>query len=652
MKFRLCYILLLISFYSLGQEDAHHLQLQQAIINLLEEQAENSNSDQNYYALGAKIDALLSTPLDINTATREDFINCLFFTDNEINGILAYRKLYTSFVAIDELKATGVFTDEKLAILKPLLTISTLEHKHVAKNSHQLLMRTQWKTNTNQNYLGSNHGLLTKYTLSSSSLRLGLSLEKDIGEMYYDSLAPLNYFDFSSFFLELKHPFKNVKKVVLGNYGLTSGQGLLFWNSFALGGSFYSINTSRNAPLLSGYTSVNEHNYLQGAAAELSFNNLTITPFFSYKKLNATINSDTTFSTIYIDGLHRTSSELARKNSVNEWLMGTSIDWSKRYFTGGITTAYSSFNKYHTPSFINDSIKNNLYVSIHYRCFFSRFTWSGEVASRNKLKFATIQNLNFQPSSKLGFNLSYRYYSPEYYAVYENAYKSSSRANNERGLYVGINYFVNNQLSLTLFSDWHKNIASTPTKIFPEKGTKQGIQLQFNSEKSIAYIRWANHMREEYSGKANNKEFEFQESNKQTLRFNFTQKIGEKVRLKSRIEYADFGKGKETGLLLFQDFYHQLNYHFKYNFRIAYFSTSTFDAAIYAYESDVLYAFNTTAYFDKGTKYYLNLGYSAGKHFDFWLRTAITSKPSYYQELYENDFKRLWEVKFQLLISY
>jgi len=65
------------------------------------------------------------------------------------------------------------------------------------------------------------------------------------------------------------------------------------------------------------------------------------------------------------------------------------------------------------------------------------------------------------------------------------------------------------------------------------------------------------------------------------------------------------------------------------NLRFAVFDTDTYNARIYAYESDMLYNFSIPAYYSQGTRFYLNLKYSVTKYLDFWIRYS----QSYYSDL-------------------
>ena len=55
------------------------------------------------------------------------------------------------------------------------------------------------------------------------------------------------------------------------------------------------------------------------------------------------------------------------------------------------------------------------------------------------------------------------------------------------------------------------------------------------------------------------------------------------------------------------------------------FDTKTYNARIYTYETEVLYAYpNTIAFYDKGARFYAMLRYTVNRHIDLWFRFAQT----------------------------
>jgi hypothetical protein len=112
------------------------------------------------------------------------------------------------------------------------------------------------------------------------------------------------------------------------------------------------------------------------------------------------------------------------------------------------------------------------------------------------------------------------------------------------------------------------------------------------------------------------------------IRFHINTKINDQISLKNRIETAAFSEEDEKssyGYMIYQDiFYNFKKVPLSLNMRYAVFDTDTYDSRIYAYESDLLYAFSIPAYYSKGTRFYFNLKYSISNYIDLWLRYSQT----------------------------
>jgi hypothetical protein len=118
------------------------------------------------------------------------------------------------------------------------------------------------------------------------------------------------------------------------------------------------------------------------------------------------------------------------------------------------------------------------------------------------------------------------------------------------------------------------------------------------------------------------------ETQRKSLRFNTSYNPLQNLTLKNRIEFINYRVGNnynKNGFLIYQDISYQLiDLPIRISTRYAIFDTDTYDERLYAYESDVLYAFSIPAYYYKGSRFYLMLKYDVSKNIDLWLRYATT----------------------------
>ena len=86
----------------------------------------------------------------------------------------------------------------------------------------------------------------------------------------------------------------------------------------------------------------------------------------------------------------------------------------------------------------------------------------------------------------------------------------------------------------------------------------------------------------------------------------------------------------QLGFLAYQDLvFRKLGSPLQLTGRICLFDTDDYDARIYAYENDVLYAYSVPAFSDQGMRLYAIARYTVTRGIDIWLRYAQT----YYTKL-------------------
>jgi len=91
------------------------------------------------------------------------------------------------------------------------------------------------------------------------------------------------------------------------------------------------------------------------------------------------------------------------------------------------------------------------------------------------------------------------------------------------------------------------------------------------------------------------------------------------------------------------------------NIRYAIFNTDSYNTAIYAYETDVLYAYSVPSYYYKGSRGYVVLHYRISRNFDLWLRysrTFYANKNVIGSDLTEIQANHKSEIKAQLRIRF
>jgi hypothetical protein len=222
-----------------------------------------------------------------------------------------------------------------------------------------------------------------------------------------------------------------------------------------------------------------------------------------------------------------------------------------------------------------------------------------------------------------------RHLQPKYQALYANAVTENSRMNNETGYYLGFsvnpfkNWFLNGFFDIFKFP-WLRFQANGPSFGYETIG-----QLIYRPSKTFeVYFRFRQKNRQltESAAFSDAPIRGVENELRSYYRLNLSYSLTKEVKLRSRIEYSRYQRGErdvEQGFMVYQDIiYNPLNFPLSFNARLAYFDTESYNARIYVYENDVLYAYSFPAYFYRGMKAYVTLRYNIYKNIDAWVRVS------------------------------
>ncbi|MFN7116414.1 MAG: helix-hairpin-helix domain-containing protein, partial [Saprospiraceae bacterium] len=100
------------------------------------------------------------------------------------------------------------------------------------------------------------------------------------------------------------------------------------------------------------------------------------------------------------------------------------------------------------------------------------------------------------------------------------------------------------------------------------------------------------------------------------------------LELRSRLDwgFSQMGSGgRSAGFAVYQDvLYRPLDFPLAFTARFSIFDTPGFGTRFYSYENDVLYNFSIPAYYNRGTRFYINLRYQLNRNITLEGRIAQT----------------------------
>jgi len=338
-------------------------------------------------------------------------------------------------------------------------------------------------------------------------------------------------------------------------------------------------------------------------------------------------------SSINLTGLHRTTSELGRKNSLQETILGSYLKYQTRSFQAGIgavqqmydTPLERSLSPYNQFEFRGDQLLN---LSADYSYVYKNLNLFGEVArSSTSGGLAFIQGASLAIDNRASVSVLYRNYAKDYHTFYSRGFGERSRTINEEGLFIGTKFNFNKAWSMNVYAD----IFKFPWLVFridkPSVGHEFLGQLTYEpSSKIEMYVRFREQSRMQNSREYDGNIRPIEEVVQRNFRFNFNYKFTSSLQWKTRVELVTVDRASmpfETGFVVAQDLvFRPTKFPLDISLRYALFDTDSFDTRLYLFESNLLNVFSIPAYFNEGSRYYVMLKYEYKKNVEIWLRYA------------------------------
>lgn len=629
----------------------------------IEKIATNTESELDYADLLQEMDYYLKHPLNLNTAKASDLRNLIMLNDIQISNLLTHIEKNGKLISIYELQSIDGFDEATINSILPYVKVtnesaSRFNFKDALQYSnHDLFIRYQrtlekqagympiteaeLAESPNSRYLGSPEKLYIRYRYKFfNKVSFGITGEKDAGEQFFAG-AQKNGFDFYSAHLMVSN-MGIVKSAVVGDYHVQFGQGLTFWTGMGFGKSSDVINIKKLAQGIRPYTSVDENLFMRGGAVTLGWKGFDLTAFYSRKKIDANAtgidslsNELLLISSLQETGLHSTPSEVADRKSLLQQVIGGHLAYRNRRLNIGFTAAQTLFDAtlerqlqlYNQFDFVGDK---NFNMGLDYSYIFRNINFFGEASRSWNGGMAFLNGVMLSLDPHISVSVLYRNYQKNYQALYTSAFAEGSSNTNEEGFFTGLTIRFNPKWNLASYCDFY-NFRWLKYRVnAPSGGQDYMTQLTYKPNKKLEmYVKYRYEKKAENSGDEL-AEIDYPEDlTKQSFRYNLSCQISPSVTLKNRVEFLIYQKGSapaENGYLVYQDIrYKHPKLPVSFSARYALFQTDSYDARLYAYENDVLYAYSIPAYYYKGTRFYIMAKVKLQRHLDFWIRYSITN---------------------------
>lgn len=482
MKYLLiCAAWLILPFHAQAQSVAVGWETYYAQLMALD--GESLEAEEDTYEQLAELHA---HPIDLNTATRDDLERIPFLSETQVEELAAYIGQSRGMRTVAELSLIESLDATRRALLPYFITLSNEEPARrfppfktlLRKGTHTLTAQANVpfydRRGDQAGYLGPKyrHGL--RYTFQYGKyLQAGLTGAQDAGEPFFCGRNRWGY-DHYSFYVTLRDVSRHLKTVAVGRYRVRTGLGLAVNNDVSFGKQMATAGLFRTGSVVKPHASRSAWNYLQGGAATVALSEeVAVSAFFSWRKIDATLTSDGEgIATLLQSGYHRTEREMQKKDNAAQTTAGGHVAWRRGGFHMGATGVWTRFDKPLKPNTAQGyrryypAGETHWNASVDYGYTNGRLTVSGETATGGCHAVATLNAVAFRPIPTLTVTAIQRFYGYKYYTLTGQSLAEGGRVQNESGVMAGLDWSVGDAWTLTAYTDyayfpWEKYQAHT-----------------------------------------------------------------------------------------------------------------------------------------------------------------------------------------------
>ncbi len=596
------------------------------------------------------LEDLAANPINLNSGGIDDFLQIPGFNLKIATEVINYRKSKPFETKSELLKVKGIgkATYNRLSpyvtvggsssrfkdmYKRPEYWLSGRKIEYISRYQQELQEQEGYiRPDTSGGYLGSQGKYYQRLKLTSRHLSVNLTQEKDAGE----ELKGPTGFDYNSGHIALTENGK-LKDLVIGDYSLSFGQGLVLWTGGAFGKGREVVGTTgKNERGLRGYSSAQETDYFRGVAATYG-ETIEVTGFYSNRKRTASvINGDTTrFPSS--SGFHRTQSELDRKNNIDQMTVGGRLRVNSRFGFIGATAYRNEFSSYIAKGTALSNVydfegKANSVLGVDYRGLLGSALVYGEWARSENGGSGGVLGVETSLGFNTDFTMHYRKYTRDFQSFLGDGFgESSSAPRNEEGFYVGLKHELNEVYTLAGYVDQYR---------FPEprSGVNQAtegfdvlglVEADFSSKLNAYILLRSETKGDEYSilNERGLEEVLLGENRRASVRVQGEYQVNKQARLRSRVEFTrnkSAGEEWENGFLIYQDIRLQPTRKLQIDARFTLFDTESFDTRVYQFENDLLYVLSNVMLSGQGQRSYVVIKYEALESLDIWLKYSLS----------------------------
>lgn len=364
------------------------------------------------------LDEYASNPIRINELSYEELLTVSIFTSKQAWGIKVYRMKYGPIRSVAELERVLGFGQKTTVFYEEYIDFSS----NLNFEQHQLKLETNYGVRpwSAKKTIGSKNKFFQRiryrYKKPNQTTISGLSMQKSPGEKYWVQNMPQTF----SGFLMQKREIKKLKlELLVGDYKIRNGSGLLFGSLFNWFHPGYIKSSSFGFNLLTHSGSRNR-NVQKGGAIHLKWKEIQLISGYSNKGIHGDFNNGQfeESSVTYINS----KTALNRYRRINEEL----------YFIGlGYSREALNYKCFANHLFAGMQKASAFEQQLQYRKDF--YSLNIEHAY-TKTKHAAILSFYGWNEEGIQGKVSFHSYDTEFNSKYSGAYSSSGKVDNEKSV--------------------------------------------------------------------------------------------------------------------------------------------------------------------------------------------------------------------------
>ncbi|HRN79355.1 MAG TPA: helix-hairpin-helix domain-containing protein [Ferruginibacter sp.] len=585
----------------------------------------------------------LKHPVNINEDDGTGLAELGLLSPLHIQWLLEHRKVFGAFLHVYELQAVPGWDATVFKQLQPFITVRSHEpalpwrtlfksgkHQWIVRYRRVLEQAAGYRLNGRETtpYVGSPESMLFRYRYQvQPALQMHILGKKDAGEPFLKGRNRAG-FDFLS--AHVQYRSKGIlRKLVVGDFTVSMGQGLVQWQGFSVGGEIASLK--QQGEVVRAYGGAGEFAFYRGAAISLQKRKWHGNVFGSYRSLDGNLKADSSgkyVTSIQTGGYHRTPSEMEDKGVLKQMAWGATlhrkfskatlgVNWMQQRYNMPVMPEPSVYNRFY---FRGDALQSvgvdGVYYGKHYQLF-------GEVAHTNGV-LAYTGGLMMSTSAKSDVGFRFRHVPADFHV---SGQSRAALQSNETGCLMLLNIRPTQRLRINANVELFRHPFFKFRINGPSHGRRYGIHLFYKPNKqfeALAYYTAVHRSQNEEDVLERIAPVAFQST--QRFRIHVQWVLNRSFKIRSRFEAKWFrseNSTTESGSLWFGDvLYQPLGSRWKGSARIMFFNTDSYNTRIYAYEQDLHPGTVIPMVYGQGVRLYLTGQFKFTEHVSFSLKLA------------------------------